>query len=396
MHHPYLLRHFPVRALLPLLAAVLAACSESPAADVKPAKKPPPQVVVTTLRHAPLTLTRELAGRTRAFLVAEVRPQVSGLVRQRHFTEGGFVKAGTPLYALDDAVYRAQYASAQAQVNKAEAHLRFTKQVAARSRELVRLAAVSAQDNDRTAADEAQAVAELGVARAALDTAQVNLAHASIAAPISGRIGKSSVTQGALVTADQPAPLSTIQQLDPIYVEVNQASSSWLALRKAIEAGHVRAGGAGTTVSIVLEDGSVYPHPGKLQFSDVTVDPGTGNLLLRATVPNPDLMLLPGMFVRAVISEGSLERGLLVPQQAVAREPDGSARALVVGGDGKVAVRAVRVSRAIGDQWLVDEGLDSGERVIVEGIQKAKPGIQVEARERPTMSALPAVPLAQR
>jgi membrane fusion protein (multidrug efflux system) len=353
-------------------------------------------VVVVTLKSAPLTLTRELSGRVQARLVAEVRPQVGGIVRQRRFAEGSDVQAGQPLYELDDAAYRAQHDSAQAELRKAQASLNYARLVAKRSRELVRMAAVSAQDNDKMIAAEAQAEAELGVAQAAVASSAVSLAHARITAPIAGRIGKSSVTQGALVSADQAMPLATIQQLDPIHLELNQSSAHWLALKQAIDAGRVKADRSGAAVRIVLEDGSAYPHEGKLQFSDVTVDPATGNILLRATVPNPKLVLLPGMFVRAVVSEGAVAQAVLVPQQGVTRNPDGNASALVVGAGGKVESRAVRLSRSVGNQWLVDEGLAAGDRVIVEGVQKAKPGAQVQAVEKDPARVADAGPAVSR
>jgi membrane fusion protein (multidrug efflux system) len=211
----------------------------------------------------------------------------------------------------------------------------------------------------------------------------VNLAYAHIAAPISGRIGKSTVTQGALVTAGQAAALATIQQLDPIYVEVNQSSSEWLALKRDIDAGKVRSERSVAPATIVLEDGEIYAHAGTLQFSDVTVDPSTGNFLLRAVVPNPNLLLLPGMFVRALLNQGVLSQGLLAPQLAITRDPKGGGSALVVNPDGKAAVRAVRVSRTIGDQWLIEEGLSEGDRLIVEGLQKVQPGMPVQAVEQP-------------
>jgi membrane fusion protein, multidrug efflux system len=335
------------------------------------------------LKSQVVNLTRELPGRARAFLVAEVRPQVGGIVKRRLFTEGGTVKAGEPLYQLDDALYRAQYASAQATLRKAQATLRVAETSARRSRQLASLHLVSAQDNENALAIEAQAQADVGVAQAAVESSRVNLAYAHIVAPITGRIGKSNVTQGALVTANQAEALASIQQLDPIYVEVNQSSSNWLTLKQAIDAGRARSGEAAATAKILLENGTAYQYDGKLQFADVTVDPATGNFLLRAIVPNPKLLLLPGMYVRAVISEGALTNGVLVPQQAVTRDPKGNGSALVVGKDGAVELSVVHVSRTIGDQWLVDDGLAAGDRVIVEGNQKVTPGMTVRAVERP-------------
>lgn len=372
----------PVLVLAECLAlAGLSACTEGHS-QTEPDKPPPAQVVVVTLKEQPVTLTRELPGRARASLVAEVRPQVSGIVKKLLFTEGGVVKAGQPLYELDDAIYRAQFESAQATLRKAQATLHAAQLAATRSRELVKIDAVSAQDNENALAAEAQADAEVAVAKAAVESARVSLAHAHVVAPISGRIGKSSVTQGALVTAEQPTALATIQQLDPVYVELNQSSSNWLALKQSIDAGRVRSDASVATARIVLDDGRSYEHEGKLQFSDVTVDPATGNFLLRAVVPNPKMTLLPGMYVKAVIGEGALPQGLLVPQQGVARDPKGNATALVVGKSNKVEARVVHVSRTVGNQWVVDEGLVAGDRVIVEGVQKAEPGAVVQATER--------------
>lgn len=356
---------------------VLPACGESRSQEDE--AQPPPQVGVVELKSGPLELTQDVPGRTRATQVADIRPQVGGIVHKRLFVEGQAVRAGQPLYQLDDAVYRASYNSALAALRKAEATANAARATARRSRELVKIHAISAQDNENAALAEDQANAEVGVARAALESARVNLAYASIVSPIAGRIGKSDVTEGSLVTANQDAPLALVQKLDPIYVDVNQPSANWLALKQAIDSGRLRSSGAGAAVSIQLENGARYPHQGRLQFSDVTVDPGTGNFLLRAVVPNPDLTLLPGMYVRAAIQEGTLADALLAPQQAIALDADGKANAWVVGRDGKVERRAVRVSRTVGDRWLVEDGLKSGERVIVEGVQKVEPDMKVQA-----------------
>ena len=388
-------RHWAIAAAGCAAISWLSACTDSHSQS-EPDKTPPPQVIVVTLAHQPVTLTRELPGRTRASLMAEVRPQVGGIVKRLLFTEGGTVKAGQPLYELDDAIYRSQSESAKAALRRAQATLHAAQLAALRSRELVRIDAVSAQDNENAAAAESQAEADVAVARAGVDSAGVNLAYARVVAPISGRIGKSTVTQGALVTAQQPAPLATIQQLDPAYVELNQSSSNWLALRQAIDAGRVRSDASGATARIVLENGRAYEHRGKLQFSDVTVDPATGNFLLRAIVPNPKLLLLPGMYVRAVVDEGAQAEALLVPQQGIARDPKGNATALVVGKDGKVESRVVQLSRTIAGQWLVEEGLAPGDRVIVEGMQKADPGTLVQAVERPAAKATASSAIASR
>jgi membrane fusion protein (multidrug efflux system) len=373
------LRSFVVAAVCGA-CVLLSACRESHSQDKSNGATP--QVVVVTLKTQPVTLTRELPGRARAFLVAEVRPQVSGIIKRRLFVEGGHVKAGQPLYELEDAIYRAQHESAEASLLKAQATLHAAQRAAARSRELFGVNLVSAQDNEKAIATEAQAQADVALARAAVDSSSVNLAYAHIVAPISGRIGKSNVTQGALVTADQAQVLVSIQQLDPIYVEVNQSSSNWLTLKQASDAGRLRMDDSGATAKILLENGTVYDYDGKLQFTDVTVDPATGNCLLRIIVPNPKLLLLPGMYVRAVVEEGALSEAVLVPQQAVTRDPKGNASALVVGKEGRVESRFLHVSRAVGDQWLVEDGMVAGDRVIVEGVQKVEPGTSVQVLEQ--------------
>ena len=359
----------------------LVSCGGGPPAGFAPGGFKP-QVTVVTLRPQTISLTREFAGRTSPFRVAEVRPQVNGIIRDRLFTEGGFVQAGEALYQIDDSLYRAQHESALASLKKVQATLQAAKLAADRSRALVQVDAVSAQDNENAVAAEAQAEADVAAAQAALDSSSVTLGYARIVAPISGRIGKSSVTQGALVTANQDTSLATIQQLDPIYVEVNQSSNDWLSLKQEIDSGRVHSDGAGTPAKIQLENGTTYGYEGKLQFADVTVDPSTGNFLLRVIVPNPKGVLLPGMYVRALLSEGQLSQGLLAPQQGITRDPKGNASALVVDVHGAVQARTVQVSRAIGDQWLVESGLSVGDRLIVEGVQKAQPGMTVQPFER--------------
>ena len=349
-----------------------------------------PQVTVVTLRLQSVELTRELPGQTNAHLVSDVRPQVSGIVEQRLFSEGALVKAGQPLYELDDRLYRAQYNSAKAALQRAQATMVAAQLAAKRSAELVKIDAVSAQDNDNAVAALAQSQADVASAQAALDSTATSLAYAHISAPISGRIGKSTVTPGALVTADQTAPMATIQQLDPIYVDVSQSSREWLQLRQEIVDGRVKAMGNEAPVEILLINGSRYEHDGKLQFAEVTVDPTTGNYQLRALVPNPDGLLLPGMYVRAVLGEGVLAQGLLAPQQSIIRDPKGNATALVVNHDGKVEPREVKVSRTVGNQWLIDDGLVAGDRVIVEGLQKVQPGMAVKPVEATAASGIAA------
>jgi membrane fusion protein (multidrug efflux system) len=345
-------------------------------------------VTVVTLKSQPVVLRRELPGRLNAFLVAEVRPQVDGIVRERLFTEGGRVQKGQPLYQLDDATYRADYDSAAANLNRAQATLVTAELNARRSAQLVKIDAVSKQDDEDATAALRQAQADVKSAQAAVDRARVYLGYARIVSPISGRIGKSTVTQGALVTAKQEMPLATVQQLDPIYVDLTQSSAEWLQLRKELKSGRLQ-GSNDIPVTILLEDGSEYAHSGKLAFSDVTVDPTTGSFSVRVLVPNPESLLLPGMYVRAVVAAGERPDGLLVPQQGIARGPRGDTSALVVGKDGKAEMRPVKVSQAIGDHWLVEEGLAPGDRVIVEGLQKVQPGAPLQPAERG--AAAPAV-----
>ena len=375
-------------AALATVALCVAACGE-------PQKPPPPpapqpvEVTVRTLQPQTVTLTQELPGRTSPYLVAEVRPQVGGIVKQRLFTEGSRVKAGQPLYQLDDAVLRADVASAQAALQKAQASLNANRLTAARTAELAKIDAVSKQDDENAIAALRQSEAEVATAKAAVARNDVLIGYARITAPITGRIGKSSVTQGALVTANQAEPLATIQQLDPIYVDVTQSSAQLLELRKQVSAGRVEAA-RNLPVTIILEDGSRYPHPGKLTFADVTVDPATGSFLLRIMVPNPDELLLPGMYVRAVVGSAVAQQALLVPQRGVTRDPKGNTSVMVVGADGKVEQRAIRVSRTIGDQWLVEDGLKAGDRVVVEGLQKIRPGAPVKPVEAPAAGTPPA------
>jgi membrane fusion protein, multidrug efflux system len=340
-----------------------------------------PEVTVLSLKTQPVTLTRELPGRTSAYLVADVRPQVSGIVKRRLFTEGGVVHAGQELYEIDDSLYRAQYNNSKAALQKAQANEVAAELAARRAGELIKIDAISAQDNENATSAAAQAVADVAAARAALDSAGVNLAYTRITAPITGRIGRSAVTAGALVTADQSTALATIQQIDPIYVDVNQSSADWLALKQEIDSGSIQSTGAGTPATIVLENGATYRHPGKLLFTDVTVDPTTGNFLLRVLVPNPEGLLLPGMYVRAVIDEGLLPHGVLAPQGGVQHDPRGDATALVVNAAGRVEERRLRISRAVGNSWLIDSGLSSGDRLIVSGVQKVQPGMPVRAVE---------------
>jgi membrane fusion protein, multidrug efflux system len=346
-----------------------------------------PQVTVVTLHTQAVTLSRELPGRTSAYLVADVRPQVSGIVKRRMFTEGSLVHAGQPLYEIDDSIYRAQYDNAQAALQKAQANAVAAELAEKRAAELIKIDAISTQDNENAVSAARQAQADVAAAHAAVDSAAVNLAYARITAPITGRIGRSAVTAGALVTADQSTALATIQELDPIYIDVNQSSADWLQLKQEIESGRIKSQGAGTPATIVLENGAVYRHQGHVQFTDVTVDPTTGNVLLRVLVPNPEGLLLPGMYVRAIIDEGVLPNGVLAPQEGIQHDPRGNATALIVDAGGKVQQRHVDITRAVGNQWLIDDGLAAGDRLIVAGGQKVQPGMPVQAIEAPAQNA---------
>jgi membrane fusion protein (multidrug efflux system) len=373
------LPHAKTAAIPVLLVALvgLAACGREPEGAQGAGPVP---VTVVTLKPATVTLRRELPGRSSAFLVAEVRPQVDGIVLKRLFTEGGLVKQGQPLYQLDDATYRADLNTARANVVRAQATLETASLTAKRSEQLVKVDAVSQQDHENAVAALREAQAELKAAQATAARAETILGYARITSPIDGRIGKSTVTQGALVTANQAAPLATVQQLDPMYVDLTQSSAEWLQLRKQLAAGRME-GASDLPVTILLEDGTEYSRPGKLAFSEVSVDPTTGSFGLRVVVPNPDNVLLPGMYVRAVVGTGIRENALLVPQQGVQRDPKGGTTAMVVGDDEKVAVREVRVSQTVGDKWLVEDGLEAGDRVVVEGLQKIRPGALVQATE---------------
>ena len=315
-------------------------------------------------------------------MIAEVRPQVTGIVQSRTFSEGAEVKAGSTLYKLDPATYQAAFDSARAAVAKAEAGVQTARRSVERNKELVAIRFVSQQAYDDAVTTLSQSEADLASAKAAAETARINLGYTSVVAPISGRVGKSAVTAGALVTANQAAPLVTIQQMNPMYVDVTQSSSEVLRLRRAMASGELkRARTDAARVSLVLEDGTPYAQEGTLQFSDVTVDASTGAITLRALFPNPDGVLLPNMYVRAMIEEGVRDNALLVPQQAVTRDSKGQAIAMVVGANNTVESRTLTTARTLGSDWLVDSGIKPGDRVIVEGLQRARPGAIVQPLE---------------
>src|SRR5579859_4277612 len=355
----------PTSSLLGLiLTTVLVGCDKY----APPPAPPPPKVSVVTVQAQAVPITTELPGRVAGFRTADVRPQVNGIILRRLFVEGTDVKAGQQLYQIDPAPYQASYDSAVA----ADASAR---SLAERYKPLAEANAVSKQDYDNAVASHLQA-------QAAVETAHINLIYTRVLSPITGRIGRSLITEGALVTANQATALSTVQQLDPVYVDVTQPSTTLLRLQREAAAGLLKQNEAGQAqVRVLLEDGSEYPHPGTLQFSEVTVDEGTGSVTLRALVPNPERLLLPGMFVREQIQEGVRQGAVLVPQQGISHDQKGEPNALVVGPDNTVELRPIKTDRALGDQWLVTSGLKPGDRVIVEGIQAAKPGAKVVPEE---------------
>ncbi len=348
------------------IASLVAAAAATGCSHQAPPAPPPPVVKFVTIHAQPLTLTIDLPGRTVAYRTAEIRPQISGIVQKRMFKEGSDVAAGEQLYQIDPALY-------QATLDSAAATARASAATVERYRPLAVVNAVSHQDLDTAIATAAQNAASA-------ETARINLVYTRLLSPISGRVGRSSVTEGALVTADQSTLLATVQQLDPIYVDVSQPSAILLRLKREFKDGQLQhAGDRQAEVHLTLEDGSQYPYPGRLEFTEVSVDQTTGSVTLRALFPNPGKLLLPGMFVHERLAEGQRADALLVPQQGVSRGPTGDATAMLVAAGDKVELRKLTTSRAVGDQWLVSEGLKDGDRVIIEGLQKAKPGMVVQA-----------------
>jgi len=372
--------------LLPLafVGLVLSGCDDDQVSAPAQASAPAnlPEVGIVVVEERSLEVTTELSGRTTAYQVAEVRPQVGGLIQERLFREGSEVAAGDPLYQIDAASYQAAYDSARADLQSAQARVATAKLKAKRYDELVRIDAVSAQDRDDAEATLKEAQANVAANQAALQSALINLDRTNVTAPISGRIGRSSVTEGALVTASQTTAMATIQQLDPIYIDVTQSSAALLSMKRDLASGRLSRDNPGQAkVTLILEDGSAYPLLGTLEFSEVSVDESTGMVTLRAVFPNPDQNLLPGMFVRAVVQQGTDSRAILVPQQGVTRNARGVPTALVVNGEGKVDLRELQVSRAFGADWLVTKGLNRGDALIVEGSQKVRPGASVRTVE---------------
>ena len=360
------------------LALSLAACGSGDQSKQGGAQGPAP-VGYVVVSEEPVALTNELPGRTAAFETSEVRPQVNGLIRKRLFTEGDFVRAGQPLYRIDAAPYEAQVASARAALARARATIASSAALARRYGELVKINAISKQEYENALGASQQAQADVAAQWAALRSAQIDLGRTTITAPISGRIGRSTFTTGALVSAAQAEPLATIQRLDPIYVDVQQPSADLLKLREAIVAGNLSEGGD-ARVRLKLETGSDYPQEGRLRFADVTVDPATGSQTIRAIFDNPSGLLLPGMYVRASLVEGVQVRGILVPQRAVTRDERGRATVLLIGRDNKVQPRTIETSRTIGDAWLVTGGVRPGDKVIVEGAMMLRPGMPVKGK----------------
>lgn len=364
-----------LRSVSLTLLLALGACGKQEA----PPPPPPPQVGIVTLKLESATLTSELPGRISAYETSEVRPQVNGLIQARLFREGDEVRAGQSLYQIDAAPYRAQVASAKAALARAQASIESSRGLERRYGELVKINAIARQEYENAQTSAAQARADVGAQRAALENAQIDLRRTHIPAPISGRIGRSTFTVGALVTSGQTEPLTTIQRLDMVYVDLNQSSADLLKLRQQILAGAISRGGStAARVRLKLEDGTTYPIEGTLQFADVTVDPTTGSQTIRATFRNPQRLLLPGMFVRAELVEGTKEQAVLVPQRAVTRDEKGNPTMLVVGQGDKIEARPLTVGRAIGDKWLVLSGAKPGDRIVMDGAMMLQPGAQVK------------------
>jgi membrane fusion protein, multidrug efflux system len=367
------------------IALVLVACLAIAGCGSKAAPSPAaqaPEVSVVTVHKGSVAMTTELPGRTTPVAVAQVRSRVDGIVLARPFKEGGDVGAGQQLFQIDPEPYRAALASAEATLQNAQAAVAAANVLAERYKILLAGNGVARQDYDNAIATQGQATANVATGMAAVRIARINLGYTNVVSPIKGRIGPSAVTQGAYVQASAATLMATVQQLDPIYVDLNQSSVQGLQLRRDVASGKLKLNGPGEArVTLFLEDGTQYPLPGTLQFTDVTVDPGTGAVTVRALFPNPKSVLLPGMFVRARIDEGVNDNVVLVPQVGVTHDAGGKATALVVGADGKVALRAVQATRTSGTDWIVDSGLDDGERVIVAGVQKVQPGAAVRAVE---------------
>lgn len=362
---------------LMIISCLLSACGKPPMGPPPAAGKP--VVGVITVQMQPVALSTELPGRTVPYLIADVRPQVNGIIKARNFREGSDIKVGQTLYIIDPAPYQAAYDNNVAALAKTQASLKTARLKSERYKELVTIKAVSQQDYDDAVASLNEIAADVSAAKANVETSRINLAYSRVDAPISGRVGRSTVTPGALVTASQATAMATIQQLDPIYVDVTQPSAALLNLKEALARGEIQKAGVNAAkVSLVLENGRTYPLEGQLEFSDVTVNQDTGSITLRAVFPNPDADLLPGMYVRAVLQTGVKAQGLLVPQQAVSRDSTGKPTVFVVAAGNKLERRVLETDRAMGDQWLVRSGVQAGDQVVVDGQQRAAPGVEVE------------------
>lgn len=381
----------PFSIIFSALSALAVSVALSGCGEPQQSAAPTAQVIavgVVTMKEQTVILTKELPGRIAASQIAEIRPQVSGIIQSRLFVEGSEVKAGQVLYQIDPASFEADLASAKAAVAKAQAGIASKNAKTTRYTELLKINAVSQQDFDEAAASFKEAQADLLTAKAQLKTAQINLNYSKVSAPINGQISKSNVTVGALVSANQTSPLATVTQLDPIYVDLVQSSTELLALKQALKSGAISSDeSVQTEVALKLENGSVYSHKGTLQFSEVTVEPSTGSVTLRATFANPEKLLLPGMYVRAVIIEGVKSNAILAPQRGVSRNNKGQATAMVVNKDGKVETRILQAERTIGANWLIEKGLADGDQVIIEGLQKVRPGASVQAVPAESTSA---------
>ncbi|MEA9390825.1 efflux RND transporter periplasmic adaptor subunit [Acerihabitans sp. TG2] len=386
------------RGILPLAAVlmlsgsfILVGCDNK---DAKQAghQQQAPEVSVVTVKKQTLNVTTDLPGRTAAFRIAEVRPQVNGIILKRNFIEGSNIQAGVSLYQIDPATYKATYDNANGTLAQAQASANNARLTVNRYKKLLPSNFVSKQDYDSAVATLQQDDASVVAAKATLESARINLAYTRVTSPISGRIGKSAYTEGALVTNGQTTAMATVQQLDPMYVDVTQSSNDFLRLKQELASGTMKQQNGKATVHLLMEDGSEYPQPGTLEFSDVTVDETTGSITMRAIFPNPQHDLLPGMFVRTRLEEGVNDDAILVPQQGITRNPRGEASAMVVGPDNKVEMRQLTTKQAIGDKWLVSSGLQVGDRVIVSGLQKVKPGMQVTVKEMTEQETQPEQP----
>jgi len=375
-HKPHRGRRLP--AILILVAPLLASCDKTPAKQ----EMPPPQAGYITIKPQSILRTTEIAARVNPIMSSDVRPQVSGVLQKRLFTEGGEVKEGEQLYQIDPAPYQATYDSAVATLARNEAALATANAKAERYKPLSLAKAVSTQDYDDAVAAAKEAAADIASAKASIETAKINLQYTKVLSPISGRVGHTAVTPGSLVTANQTTALTNVTSLDPIYVDMNQAVAVLLRLRRELQSGEIEAAShGGAKVTLKLEDGSDYGQIGEVQFAEVTVDAGTGTVLMRAVFPNPQHILLPGMFVRAEIQEGINKNGILVPQQAVSRNTHGDAIVYVLGEDNKAALRIIKTDQAMDDKWIVSDGLKPGERIIVDGLQSIHPGTLVRPVE---------------